>query len=564
MPRMTVTRLLMAVVLVAAGGWLLADLGRVGPPAWDESAHAMHALRTADRIWHGDATGLVDHLQAQDIYPPLGRAGMALGLLVFGTDWSAPRTATVLAWIATVWLATRIARRLVPPERGDAAALATAVFGLTGWLCIAFASVAMLEAWSSLAAAATVLAVLRAAERGGWRAPLVAGLLLGATFLVKYNNGLILLAALIGSYAWSAIQRLWGARSDAPGERLGPMAWTAAGFALVMAWWFVLPLPLGLERGADHRAGITAFATISGTVPGQTALDLLPLFALAACISLPAAALQVAGMAWGFANLRRPAPRLCITVAFAGFSAFVVYPHREDRFLVPTLFPCWALGAAVTTSLGAWLVARIGAGPLTVRRALVGAGMLAVVLLTRGLGSRAVLAAVQGTPSEMAKAFHERLARRWSEPWQAFKRRDGAPPDSKQLIVQAAAEHLVARESFAWLGGTVTEIPLSLVRWQIYRRVGDPRVLHAPIGGETELMLDPRWTEESFRAWADAYDRVVILEPLDRDALARDRPWELRAIDWMAAHPAFARETVVEIPEGNGRTRRLAFYRRRN
>src|SRR5262249_40163301 len=142
-------------MLAASFVGVVAGIPRVGPPAFDESAHGFEALQIAESLRAGRVGRAFEAFVRPDIYPPLGRAALGLGFLFEGAGGTPPRVAAAVAGALAILLAARLARRVVAPERADAAAFWTVLFGATCGLGVRLARTAYLEPVGALAIAAS-------------------------------------------------------------------------------------------------------------------------------------------------------------------------------------------------------------------------------------------------------------------------------------------------------------------------------------------------------------------------------------------------------------------------
>lgn len=526
---------------------LLLGLPRAGTPGTDETLHAFAGLRMVEHLKALDAGAFWRELHRPDYYTPIGRLGLGLGFL-FGDGFAAPRAATCVAWILSIALTVPLARRIAPRSPGHAG-LWAALFLLTSWLGVSYSRGTYLEAWSALATVVCVHLYLRAREGGTALGALACGIGLGMALLVKYTYGLFI----VGAVGLSGLWDLW---RRPPGVRPGKLAaWVAAGMLGTLAWWFVLPLPLGLETGAAHRERFVTYLKKAADLSSPGPEFVVVAWALEACLSLAICALQLVAIGWGFSRWRDPAARLCATLAFVGPLGFVVYPFRIDRFLLPTLFGACALSGAL---VAAW----IGRTPPR-WRAPVAIGLALLLFGTRGLGSAAVLQRVYPAVQDEAAAAN---AKRWARPY-AHRLAPASGPEGTQAVLDAAARHLDPARRFAWIGGTGTELPPILLDWKLFQESGDRTPIFRDRPEVEWFWSEPPWDEAAFRAWASLYPQIGVLEP--PDPRNRPREFEVRYARWMAAHPGFevlARETVEIVVPGRkpeALAHEVVIYRRR-
>lgn len=528
-------RLLRATTLAALLAGLVALLLGIrhsGTPGWDATGHAFAALRMAQSLRDFDLGRFFEQFHRSDFYPPVGRLGYVLAFLLDGNGFFAPRAINAVAWIASIGLATRIARHLVPREAADTAAFFTAILGLTAWVGIVYARCTYTEPWSALANCATILLYLRARRSGRRRDAALVGLALGLALLVKYTYGLQLAAAVGAAGLVELLRRENRART------LRGAAALALGVLAVLLWWFVVPLPYGFPTGTAHRVAFQLYLTKAADLSTHGPRYVLVAWPVMSFLSLAACALQLGAFVWGALRWRSEAHRLCLFLGLIGPIAFVAYPFRIDRFLVPALPAGWALAGG----LAALAIARCAPRA----RLAVGIALLALLLGTAGMGAESLYRLAFPTLSEvLPEAARQNLAA-WRFPY-TFRRAPGAGPAGTEEVLDFAAAHLEASEPFAWIGGTGTEIPLALVQWTLFRVSGEEAALWREPGAQDHFWQDPGWDEAAFRAWASRFPQLVTLDPPDpRDRKGRD--FERAFVAWMRRNPDFevrARESVV-------------------
>lgn len=548
-----------AAVALLLGGfvWLLAGLDSAGTPGWDETGHTFSALRMGVALRTLDGSALREEFLRPDFYTPLGRLGMSLGFL-FGEGFDAPRIATAAAWFLAIGLAGILARRVAGRGAADAATFWTVLAGVTSYLGIDYSRAAFQEAWSALMTVAAVLVYLRARDRGSAPGAFACGLLLGAAVLVKYTYAIYLIGAVGLSGLWDLARRPPNVR---PGRLL---AGGAAGLALVLLWWFVLPLPAGPAVGREHWQSFLEYLSKAKSLSSVGPASILIYWPFKACTGLVVFGLQVAGLVWGFSRWREPGARLCSTLVLVSALGFVVYPFRIDRFLLPNLFGAWVLSGALVARAQGSLAPRI--------RPAVGAVLVAGAWLTAGVGARPIarfVLAREHPDVEVTEAGVDGVEREiesWRNPYRERPAPATGPPGTRQVL-QVAATHLDPRRNFAWIGGTGTELPLQLLQWGLFRVHGDVRSLYPPRREEDSLMMDERFEafdEARFRRWVSHFPQVGVLDP--PDPKLRPRPFEVRFAEWMGRHPGFTQEVAAPVElevRGEARPFEVRIYRRR-
>jgi hypothetical protein len=539
------TGALLAAGLVA----LLLGARRSGTPGWDATGHAFAALRMAQALRELDLAHFFALFHQSDFYPPIGRLGYVLAFLLDGNGFFAPRAANCVAWIGAIALATRIARRLVPADEAAAASFFTAVLGLTCWVGAVYARCTYTEPWSALANCAAILLYLRARSSGRARDAALVGAALGLALLVKYTYGLQLAAAIGVTGLVQLLVRERRAETIRGGSAL------LLGLAAVLAWWFLLPLPYGFPTGQAHAKAFGLYLTKAADLPTLGPEFVLVAWPLMSFLSFAAVLLQLAAFAWGAVRWRSEAHRLCLLLGVIGPIAFAAYPFRIDRFLIPALPAGWALAGGLAAAAIARFSPRL--------RLAAGAALLLLLVGTAGLGAERVLRlAFPDLPAPIPAATAANLAA-WRNPY-AFRTAPGGGPEGTEAVLRFAVSHLDAREPFAWIGGTGTEIPLALVQWTLFAASGETAALWREPDAQDHFWQDPGWSESDFRAWAARFPQLVTLDPPDpRDRAGRE--FERAFVAWMRADPDFevaARESFALQGQDGPRVHEATVYRR--
>ncbi len=536
-------------VLLLGFVWLVLGLESSGTPGWDETGHCFTGLRLGVALRTFDLQAFWAEFLRPDFYTPLGRLGMGLGFL-FSDSFMAPRVATLVAWFVTIGLAGLLARRVAGSAAADSAMFWTVLGGTTCYLGTDYSRAAYQEPWSALATVASVLMYLHARDRGTRLAAFACGLLLGAGLLVKYTYSLYVIGAVGLSGLWDLARRPAGVR---PGLLA---AWCAVGLVLVLLWWFVLPLPGGLDMGRQHWGAFVEYLRKASDLPSVGPWTLLIYWPFKACMTLLVFALQVAGLVWGLRRWHEPGARLCAILALVSALGYIAYPFRIDRFLVPNIFGAWVLAGALLARLQQRAPARVRPG--------VGVLLVGASWLTLGAGVEWVLPLVPDVPAE-ARPTAAAQVRTWTNPFLA-RRAPAVGPAGLEAVLDVPAEHFEPQMPFAWIGGTGTELPRHLVAWRMFQRHGDERTLHLAWRPGDDLWEDPGFDPASFQKWVRRFVQVGVLDP--PDPKGRPRPFEVQFAEWMDLNPEFeetARSQVeLEVRPGELQDFTVKIYRRRS
>lgn len=535
-------------ILAAAG---IAQIRSVFPmdlPAWDEAGHGIRAQAFAHFIRYGPADGFWGLFLTSDIYPPLGRLGMSLGILVCGDSWESTRLATAAAWICAMALCAILAARAAPPSLAPMAVFGTLVFALSGWLPVAYGRTALLEPWCLLSLSAAALSLVILADHKTKKAAVAAGLLVFASVLVKYNYGAMMVLA---AGAWLL--------SRAAAERRLPLPpATLAAFllaiALPAAWWFIIPYPFHYTFGTAHREAFLGFFNSSTELSFLEIPELIYVFPFVICISIPSCLLQLSGMGFAIWNWRDRAASICSILFLGGQAAFLLYPYRLDRFLLPTLFPLWIFGGVATSIFIFWITKNLP-------RPLAHAAFIVILLISAAPVGVGAWSMVHYSLSERgySNAMIDRRVRRWLRPYDPLGGNAPAPRSYLNDVLELATENLDANRSFAWIGGNGGVMNVALVRWELYKKSKISDLLLNPAGGEMELMGSPDWNEKEFEDWASRHEQVVYLQLQESPA----RGVEPKFGGWLAVHPGFLLKSKARVVEADGGERALFFYEKK-
>lgn len=547
--RRIITILLIAASLI----YILSHVYEVGRPAWDEQRHALVALRFSRYLIDLDFVAFYKEFMGDALYPPLGRAAMGVGFLVFGSGFDAPRIMTAIIAIFGVWLSARLSRALVGAESAERAEFWTVIFALSGFLYIAYASTAMTECWSAFGNIAAGLFILRAIRLGKAWPAFVGGAAAGLTILIKYNYGAILIiAGFLCILSQAILERRAG---SVAAKRI--TAWFIlaflAGVSLVPLWWFVCPFPEGSAVAEMHRSNARAFFDIAREEANISPGVVLLYLSFASCLSFPSFILQFFGVAWGAARTSNAAARFCMIMIFGTILSFIFAPARTDRYLIPGLPFLWPLGGAFCAT---WL-ARLP----SIRRSIVEMVILIMLWATRGLGAPLMLQIVAAA-GEAPENSMERISRRipdWAAPYAAF--RSEPPREDENQIIKEAAEMLDTSKPFVWFGGLAREFQPMLVRWHLYQLTRERALLERDASAADFAMVNMGYSEADFDHWVNQFPQIITIAPAYLTVVP-DREFERLYISWAARHPGFEtaeRRTVQTIDA----TRLVTLYKKR-
>lgn len=503
----------LAIVAVLLWGVLLREVNLDRTWGWDESMHAeLPAARMVELVRAGEWRGAIDVALACDRYPFVVPVYLAAVQLATGVSELAARTALATLWCLGVLAGAFVVRRLSgvsPRSRAGAAVFVLAASFVP--IARLYAPTLFLEASFSALLSFAVLAWLARADPGaGRRADLLAGALFALAFFTKFNYGLLLGLGL----ALSGIGELVaGARTGKGASTARRLVWFAVPPGLAALWWFVCPLPGGLELGASHRAAFASFLAGNQefvTPRAMRILDWTTLVAPPGAWLLGALGVLLSLRAW-----RDPALRTCWLVALALVVPTALHPFHLDRFLLPIATPLWWLAAAGILRLDevAWL-----------RRPAWRGWVAGLVVLGASIGASRWWQANALTTLSLADA--DPTLRDYQQ----------AQLDAREVIGRAdplPTGGLRRSEASLLLAWVATEAgPTARVGWIGLSSELSPAALHLGLlarGGSAERFLadahreldvtfegvDPNWTEQQLADFAARFDVVFCTDPPD-------------------------------------------------
>jgi len=535
--------------------------------AWDEAMHAeLPAVRLLLSLRTGDLDGFWTVVHSSQQYPfgwPLVLAAVQ-GLV--GISEFTCRAAGLVAWGATLFgvfqLAVEVGRAQRPGGEGrrpgdDLLPWLALALAATSPLALGYAQSLFLEVPSALVATWALWAWLRRRTRGdapgAVRRELVAGALLTAAFFTKFNYGTLLIAA-------CALDELCQLVSAQRAGRLGPalarLPYLLLPLVLGLGWWLVLPLPYGLEMGAEHRRVLFEFL---GSNQGMAATPWerrVVFWALCLCFSARVFLLVLGGALVALRELPRPGARLLwIGVLVMGVPVWTHHFHL-DRFLVPAAPVVWTLAA-----LG--LARQLPLDGARRRVVLPVLALFAFVLPTvdgKWLGR--ALGLVPEDPA-MRAYVEEILA---SYPSLGPGRRvwtPGIPRTAADELLGLAVGAAQRDDAVGWIGNP-TEVPPAALHLALFAAHGNAERLlrdaHRPLDVSFNH-VDPGWSDAQLAAFAERFDVILTTDPPDlaeRSERAFLRGYSARLVEALGWRPELLGR--VSIPRDSRPPLELALY----
>lgn len=516
---------------------------------WDETMHTgAPAWRMSLALRQLDASAAFDALHDCERYPFVYPVVVAGFQTLFGASQASALVLGTLVWCATLWGVFLLARELTQDAWTPWIAL---LFAAASPLALSFAGTLMLE----IPATCACVFALRAWVRRDVANPslarardLAAGACIAVALFTKLNYGCVLVLALV----------LDTLAAEIGAKRRGEASWfrrRAAQVtllpALALVWWFVLPLPFGLERAAEHR---TAFIEWMGGNQDGAAVDWKRrVLNLATSFAYnPRALLVLAiGACLGLRRVTQPRVRaLALVLAVFAF-AILRHPFHLPRFLIP-------LGAAL------WPLAALGWSNLLPRaklaRAVALVAGIACVAIAPGadtLRLAGALGFLSGVPA--TRSYQETVFAGFRELGpQRHVQRAGLPRSESDAFLEIVARAVGERDRVAWLDVTEEIAPAGL-HLRLWRRGGSPQRALEQLGDTTHVSIggvDPLWNDAQLAEFAARFDVLLFTEPHSLKGRA-DREFfagyvaRLEAAGWrrqLAGEVSFTRPNGVLLP----------------
>ena len=503
--------LLLALV---GGGWVSMERSW----GWDESMHAeLPAARVLLAGQQGD-WGLALHAvhdcqQYPFVYPLVLAAVQA----VTGVSEHACRVAGRAFWALGCFGLFLLGRELTRslrrarggrPGRGDELVpwLALALGALSP-MALAYSGSLFLEVPFATVSIYALHAWLRRGPGASrWR-ELAAGAWVALAFFTKFNYGVLLGLGLAVDFALELVLEL---RAGRGGACLRRAAWLIAVPLLSMAWWFLLPLPLGWEMARSHQEAFASFLGGNRDASMDTRYADRLLHLSSYLVYTPRVLLVLGlGLLVALVSIWRPGARALGLVLVASAAPVWLHNFHQDRFLIPQAVPLWVLAA-----LGLARLLPVRARPRAV--ALTVLPVLCAVVPSADSGW--VLDRLLGRNEEF-RGYQLEVLASWRDlsPARSIETNGLERADSDALL--ALLEPAVRPgDRVGWLGVSTRFSPAALHAGLLERGAGAPSNLLRGELHETFITLghvDPEWSPEQLLAWAAPLDLVFTTSPID-------------------------------------------------
>lgn len=536
---------------------------------WDET---MHAELAALRMWiagaDGDVLGLFGAVHDCDRYPFGWPALLAIVQAITGPSEFVARVTGRCLWavgLFGLFLLARAVSRGVAEGRADS--VSTRGAELAPWLALAFGAASPLALCYSgtlfLEVPFVVVSIfaLHAWLRRGCDRPisreLAAGALIAAAFFTKFNYGLMLGFGLFLDLAFEAVGE-W--RAGRVREFARRTAILAAIPTVAFAWWFVLPLPFGVEIGAAHRTAFVDFLGGNQSSTMDTPWSIRAMHWSTFLVWSPRVLLVM--LVCALASLRvvrDPAVRALLLVAIVSVTPVAWHSFHLDRFLLP--------GAVLV-----WVLAAIGLASLLPASRAVRAAILTALVVCMGVrpdvDAMWMARAVGLARPELEDYQRTVLARLRDLSGDRALETNGLERATYEHALDLYATELRADDRVGWVGNSHILSPLAL-HAGLWMRGGHPSdgVGRAEIAAghfEADFVAigndDPMWSDEQFLQWASDFSVLLTTDPVDmtenpnRGWLARYQQvidasgrWEKRRLGAMSIARPLRDPIAVEV-----------------
>lgn len=537
--RQTWWALAICIALGLYWGWGFTDELSWG---WDEAMHA--ELPAARLVLSTEAIRPAAAMAAvhdSDRYPIVFPALLAVPQFLFGISEDVARRTAVAVWCAALFAIFLLGRELARAARGsDGAARRGEAW--VPWLALAFAAASpmglalgsslFLEAPFVLTGALAMRGWLRRGAHLGEDGRLVrerrAGAWFVLAFFTKFNYCLLLAMGCGIDWLFEGLSEWRAGRGRAFLSRTAHLLMLPA---LVGFWWFIAPLPHGLETAAEHREAFREFVSGNEAGNGQSAELRFLYLSCFFSLTLRAFALSCFGALAGLGSALRGSRVLWLTLA-ATFLPIWLHPFFLDRFWLPLGISLWPLAA-------------LGLARCLPRQRFAAAAI--VVALGVGVAVRPTSDVVRLADRFGMLQDDEKLAAYQQEVFATFSElgRDRQVPKRPALrrVEREELDALIAgavkpNESVGWLGISSEYSPAAL-HLGLLENGGSParflRDAHQSVDLEFRGNLGyGEWTNEDLAEWANDFDVILMSDPVDfnqREGRGFMRPLQRRLCD---------------------------------
>jgi hypothetical protein len=544
------TSIALAITLGLALFWTI-PLSTARSWGWDESMHAeLPAARMLVAVELGRigeaARALLDCAQYPCVYPSC----LAIAEAIFGLSERVARVLGTLVWCTTLFglflLGREIARGLVSEARDRARSSrfipwTTMALGALSPLALAYSGTLFLEVPFTCAAVFALRAWLRRGHapdaRTSARREFAAGAWITVAFFAKFNYALMLGAGLAADWLADAV-RSW--RAGSLRAYLARARWLCGVPLLAGIWWFVLPIPGGLDIAREHREAFLDF--LAGNRGLVTPFAHKPLYACSYFALNPRMTfLEAIAL---LATLRFLSSATIRCLWFCALLLWVpvwLHPFHQDRFWIPggaALWPLFAIG--VQSLLPASVIARTGV--LISAAVFVALPIDDTMWLAERVGIAAADPALRSYQSQVFAGWHDLTG---SRPLPTA----GLLRVESEAFLDTIARETRPDERVAWLGMS-NELSPAALHIGLLQRGGSPERFLRDVVQPLDVAFaaeDPHWSDERFDQFVRSFDVVLYTEPIDFK-LRHGREFMRKYCARLTEGLAYDKRTLAEIP----------------
>ncbi|HEV8111524.1 MAG TPA: hypothetical protein VGR31_02015 [Planctomycetota bacterium] len=553
-PSGAVPTLCAAALAIALGVWWTRGMVLTRSLGWDESMHAdLPAVRMLLALKRGEVHAAFDALLGCSQYPFVFPVVLAVVQGIFGIGEAVCRATGTVLWCTTLFGLFLLGRELAGDQRERSLAPWIGMaFGALSPMALAFAGTLFLEIPFACASVFALRAWLRRGSRPGRGSEIAAGAWIAVAVFTKFNYGLLLGFGLALDWVCEAVVAARAGAFAAFARRSAALVLVPA---LSFAWWFLLPLPGGVDVGLEHRRALVAF--LSGNQGWERVPYPRRLLDASAWLTLTPRLFVVLVLA-ALAAVRvvsRPGVRALVLVFLSMAVPTLAHPFHLDRFLIPIAIPLWALAG-----LGL-------ARTLPAHRVLRPALLAALALLTIPFPARAavraagLLGALSADPR--VRDYQEAQCRLWSDlsPTRTLPT-NGLEARESDRILEILAREAGPNEHVGWFGVSTNLAPAAIHLGLLARGGSVERFLRDAAAPMDVAYFgdDPAWSDDELAAFASRFDVVFSTEPQDikgrpgrawtrayRDRLVQKLGWNARLVGSVAIERPLSDSLTVTV-----------------
>lgn len=558
---------LMALALALVGA---ASVSMAKSMGYDESMHAeLPAARMLIATQMGEWKVASDALLGCQQYPFVYPVVLAIVQAFTGVSELACRMSGRVCWaiaLFAIFLVAREVANALARERSKTISADNSCASWTPWIAmvlaalspaaLAFSGTLFLEVPFTAVAMFATFAWLRRRPLGYECHPgrdVIAGAALALALFTKFNYGGMLAAGCAFDLMLEGVQAI---RDNALKAWLTSAARIASVPLATCLWWFVLPLPGGLEIAASHRASFFGF--LAGNQQVSRVPFALRLFDWSAGIFASPRALLVALLAAMLA-LRFVRVRALRTLLILGLLCTLpvaLHPFHMDRLVLP--------GAPYL-----WVLAAVGMGSLLPRARLARVALLAALLLVclvrTDIDSQRLMDWVSPPPDaspELAAYRNSMLAEKISLAPGRRLPTAGLERSESDAACDAFAKEAGSELRIGWLAA-VEKLPPAALQVGMLSRGGPKARFLEDIASSMPFGVDgtdPSWDKARLVAATKSFDVIFTTDPPQafganqwaflaayRERLTRELGYSQKEFAHLTLHPPLGKDKDARL-----------------